>query len=192
MKHNVLIIILIIILFLAIIFVIFFSPKRSSQEEKVSLVNNKATTTTMILSSPAFSNNQYIPLQYTCDGEDINPPLKIDNVPENAKSLVLIVDDPDAPSKVWVHWVLWNIPPETKEIRSGEIPEEAVEGMTDFGKTGWQGPCPPSGAHRYFFKLYALDTTLDLPLSATKEDVEKAMQGHIIENTQLIGLYKRS
>ncbi|NWF75542.1 MAG: YbhB/YbcL family Raf kinase inhibitor-like protein [Nitrospirae bacterium] len=143
------------------------------------------------ISSPVFKNNEYIPQKYTCDGMDINPPLLIENVPEKAKSLVLIVDDPDAPRRVWVHWVLWNIDPKTKEIKEDYILKGAIQGLNDFKKHDYGGPCPPSGTHRYFFKLYALDTTLNLSSNSTKSDLEKAMKGHIIEQTQIIGLYKR-
>jgi len=145
----------------------------------------------MNLESPTFSNHQNIPSKYTCDGENVNPPLKISEVPEKSKSLVLIVDDPDAPMGTWVHWTIWNISPKTTEIPENSVPEGAIEGMTDFGKPGYGGPCPPSGTHRYFFKLYALDITLDLDTSAKKEDIEKAMEGHILDKAELIGLYSR-
>ncbi|MBF0505856.1 MAG: YbhB/YbcL family Raf kinase inhibitor-like protein [Nitrospirae bacterium] len=144
------------------------------------------------ISSTAFPDNGNIPSKYTCDGTDINPPLFIENVPQEAKSLVLIVDDPDAPMGTWVHWVVWNISPRTKEIKENDSPQGASFGLNDFRKKSYGGPCPPSGTHRYFFKLYALDTALDLPAGAKKGDVEKAMKGHIISQTQTIGLYKRS
>ncbi|MBU0667884.1 YbhB/YbcL family Raf kinase inhibitor-like protein [Patescibacteria group bacterium] len=144
----------------------------------------------MKLTSPAFENNQSIPVKYTCDGEDLSPPLKIAEVPAEAKSLVLIVDDPDAPVGDWVHWTVLNIPPQTAEIAEGKAPE-GLEGKTDFGTPGYGGPCPPGGTHRYFFKLYALDTKLNLPASAKKADIEKAMEDHIITRTELVGLYKR-
>ena len=143
------------------------------------------------ISSPAFEHNGYIPAQYTCDGRDINPPLLIENVPAHSKSLALIVDDPDAPMGIWVHWALWNINPETKEIKENSIPAGAKQGLNDFRKHNYGGPCPPSGTHRYFFKLYALDTTLNLSSNTTKSHLEQAMKGHIIEQTQIIGLYKR-
>jgi len=145
----------------------------------------------MKILSPAFEANQTIPPKYTCDGENINPPLQIYDVPAGAKSLVLIFDDPDAPMGTWVHWTIWNIPPETKEIGKNSAPIGVVEGMTSFGKKGYGGPCPPSGTHRYFFKLYALDKALDLPPSAKASDIEKAMTGHILDKTELIGLYQR-
>ncbi len=145
----------------------------------------------MKLTSPAFKNNQNIPEKYTCDGENLSPPLFISDIPVGTESLVLIVDDPDAPSGCFVHWTLWNISPQTTEIPEGKIPENAIEGITDFGKPGYGGPCPPSGIHRYFFKIYALDTRLELDSSATKEDIEEVMEGHILEKAELIGLYQR-
>ena len=145
----------------------------------------------MKISSSAVSHNQSIPAKYTCDGENINPPLQIVDVSSAAKSLVLISDDPDAPMGTWVHWTAWNISPEIKEIAENSVPIGAVEGMTSFGDKGYGGPCPPSGTHRYFFKLYALDSILDLPTSAKAADIEKAMKGHILDKTEFIGLYKR-
>lgn len=145
----------------------------------------------MKITSPAFEHNQEVPSKYTCDGENVNPPLQFSDVPSEAKSLVLIVDDPDAPSRVWVHWIVFNIDPKTLEIRENSIPQGAVSGVTDFGKPGWGGPCPPNGTHRYFFKLYALDTQLSLDATADKKSVEHAMENHIITQAELIGLYKR-
>ncbi len=143
------------------------------------------------LSSTAFRHNELIPAQYTCDGRDVNPPLRIDHVPAGAKSLALIVDDPDAPRGTWVHWVLWNISPDTKEIGEHAVPAGAFQGTNDFRKKAYGGPCPPSGTHRYFFKLYALDTILSLGPGADKAGLEKAMKGHILGHTELIGLYAR-
>lgn len=145
----------------------------------------------MKIQSPAFEQNQPIPAKYTCDGENISPPLVISEVPEGTESLVLICDDPDAPAGTWVHWTLWNIPPHTKEIPENSAPAGASEGTTSFGNTGYGGPCPPSGTHRYFFKLYALDKTLDLPPAASPEQLQEAMEGHILESAELVGLYQR-
>lgn len=145
----------------------------------------------MKLSSPAFLNNQQIPSMYTCDGENVNPPLLFSEVPDNTKSLVLIVDDPDAPTKVWVHWVVFNIDPTTTDVLENSVPKGGIEGVTDFGKPGYGGPCPPSGSHRYFFKLYALDSILNLPQNSDKKAVEEAMQGHILDSAELVGLYER-
>lgn len=138
-----------------------------------------------------FAHNESIPSKYTCDGEDAAPELNISEIPKDAKSLVLIVDDPDAPMGTWVHWLVYNIPVSIAKIDAKNLPKEAKQGMTDFGKVGWGGPCPPSGTHRYFFKLYAIDKVLDLPDGATKSQLEQAIRDHIIEKTELIGLYKR-
>lgn len=148
----------------------------------------------MQLSSPAFSQGQKIPLKYTCDGEELSPPLEIKGVPEKTKSLVLIMDDPDVPKSVradqmWIHWVLFNIPPETKKIEE----DAAAPGMLGSGteRMGYQGPCPPDREHRYFFKLYALDTVLKLREGSTKEQVEAAMHHHILASSELMGRYAR-
>lgn len=149
------------------------------------------TPKNMKLTSTAFIHNQNIPSKYTCDAENVNPGLQISEVPEGAKSLALIVDDPDAPVGDWVHWVVFNIDPATSEIAENNVPSGATQGMNDFKKVNYGGPCPPSGTHRYFFKLYALDTTLNLGAEATKADIEQAMEGHILDNAELVGLYQR-
>lgn len=146
---------------------------------------------TLKITSPAFGNNGNIPRLYTCDGKDVNPALMIENVPDGAKSLVLIVDDPDAPAGNWVHWVLWNIDPKLKEIKENSVPPNSVQGKNDFGKNNYGGPCPPSGTHRYFFKFYALDTPLNLSPDSTKFRLEKAMKGHVLAEGRIVGLYKR-
>ena len=143
------------------------------------------------ITSPAFLPNGMIPSKYTCDGADVNPPLSIGNIPEKTKSLALIVDDPDAPMGIWVHWIVWNIGPGTKEIPENSVPQGALQGRNDFGKQGYGGPCPPSGTHRYFFKLYALDSSLTEKPGATKAQIEEAMRGHVRAQAELIGLYKR-
>lgn len=162
------------------------APETESKVEKpVILANN------MQIISPAFEHNAKIPSKYTCDGDDISPPLAISGVPEGAKSLVLISDDPDAPAGTWVHWTVWNIDPTTSKIPENSVPQAGIEGYTNFGKPGYGGPCPPFGEHRYFFKLYALDKTLDLDASAKKKDIEKKMERYILDKAELIGLYKR-
>ena len=143
----------------------------------------------MKLTSPEFENNKFIPKKFTCEGSDINPALSIDGIPDKAASLALIVDDPDAPMGTWVHWVVFDIPL-TAKIEEKSIP--GTQGSNDFGRGDYGGPCPPSGTHRYFFKLYALDSKLGLKAGITKHELEKAMQGHILGQAQLIGLYKRS
>ncbi|MGH8475562.1 MAG: YbhB/YbcL family Raf kinase inhibitor-like protein [Methylococcales bacterium] len=152
------------------------------------------------LSSPAYSNHSAIPASYTCDGNDRSPPLEWGNIPEGAKSLALIVDDPDAPDPAapkmtWVHWVLYNIPvtatglPEA--VESADLPAGTLEGLNDWERSAYGGPCPPIGRHRYFHKLYALDTVLPDQHGPTKAQLEKAMQGHILEQAELVGTYLR-
>lgn len=145
----------------------------------------------MKILSSAFQNNQYIPSKYTCQGQDINPPLKFSEIPDNAKSLVVICDDPDAPSKTWVHWLVFNIDPKETEIKEGSKFKTGIEDITDFGRAGYGGPCPPSGKHRYFFKLYALDIVLNIDGNVKKENIEEAMEGHILEKAELIGLFQK-
>lgn len=145
----------------------------------------------MKIESTAFKDNKLIPPKYTCDGENINPPLGISDVPENAKSLVLVVDDPDAPGGTFVHWTVWNISPYIKEIPENSCPQNSVEGITDSGRSGYCGPCPPYGTHRYFFKLFALNTTLDLDTSVKAANIEKEIEENILVKTQLVGLYRR-
>ena len=152
----------------------------------------------MKLTSPAFSEGGKIPSKYTCDGQNINPALVFSNVSVKAKSLVLIMDDPDIPDfvkqkfsiQVWDHWVIFNLPPETKGMAEGKNPPGLL-GRTTRGNNSYGGPCPPDREHRYFFKLYALDTELDLPEGATKVEVEKAMNGHILAEAKLMGRYER-
>jgi Raf kinase inhibitor-like YbhB/YbcL family protein len=187
MNKKVINLVLIPILLLAVFQGCAQQQKEAPQEEILQPVTNIS----MKLTSPAFSDNGKIPSKYTCDGEDINPPLIISETPAAAKSLALIVDDPDAPAGDWVHWTLWNISADTKEIAEGSIPAGAVQGLTDFGYNKWGGPCPPSGVHHYQFKLYALDTVLNISGSSKKRDIEKAMAGHVIDQTQLTGLYQK-
>jgi hypothetical protein len=136
----------------------------------------------------AFSNNQRIPKRYTCDGENVSPPLTINGVPEGTKSLVLICDDPDAPMGTWDHWVVWDIQV-TQNVKENSVP--GTQGINSWGKKSYGGPCPPSGTHRYFFKIYALDTRLGLKPDSRKSDVEKAMKGHVLAQGELVGLYSR-
>jgi Raf kinase inhibitor-like YbhB/YbcL family protein len=145
----------------------------------------------MAIASPAFEHTGTIAVKHTCDGSDVSPPLVIEKVPEGTRSLALIVDDPDAPGGTWVHWVVWNIPPETGKIREGSLPGGAKEGVNDFRRRSYGGPCPPSGVHRYFFRLYALDKELDLGGSARKRDLLRAMEGHVLMEAELMGRYKR-
>ncbi len=139
--------------------------------------------------SSAFENNKLIPSKYTCDGANVNPPLKIEGAPEKTKTFALISEDPDAPAGLFVHWVVWNIPVEG-EIKENTPPGTA--GLNGAKKRGYYGPCPPSGTHRYFFRVYALDTALNLNSLSEKEDLENAMQSHVIAQGELMGLYRRT
>ena len=143
----------------------------------------------LLIKSLAFENNKLIPVKYTCDGANVNPPLTIEGIPEETKTLVLIVDDPDAPMGAFDHWIVWNIPPTTRKIEENTVP--GTEGMSSYRKHAYGGPCPPYGTHRYFFKVYALDTQLDLKSNSTKKDVEKAMENHVLAEGELVGLYRR-
>lgn len=181
-----------IIIFLVIVVLVFVIFKTTIQEKPNSLTINNALPKHMILSSNAFANNANMPAKYTCDGENVNPSLAIKEVPAETKSLILIMDDPDAPMGAWLHWTVWNIDPATTEIAESSVPPGATEGTTDFGHPGYGGPCPPSGTHRYFFKLYALDTEINLPTGAKLKELEQAMAGHIIDQAELIGLYQKN
>ena len=155
----------------------------------------------LTLKSSAFPHNGAIPRRYTCQGGDVSVPLAWSGAPPATKSFVLIVDDPDAPDPkaprmTWVHWVLYNLPPTAtalqEGIRTGELPKGTLEGLNDWKRTGYGGPCPPIGRHRYFHKLYALGTLLPAMESATKTDLEQAMKGHVLEKAELIGTYQKS
>lgn len=143
----------------------------------------------MKLTSIAFGQNQSIPPKYTCDGANVNPPFRVEEVPEKAMSLALIVDDPDAPFGVWDHWIVWDISPATVEIPENTVP--GIQGRNGWSRSEYGGPCPPRGAHRYFFKLYALDTELDLEAGAKKKALKNAMKGHILAEAELVGVYRR-
>lgn len=142
------------------------------------------------VSSPAFSYNQAIPRKYTCDGEDLSPPLNFQNIPTNTKTIAIIMDDPDAPSGTFDHWIAWNIPPSMLSLPEGaKVPKQ---GTNHFGKVSYKGPCPPKGKpHHYHIKIYALSVALDLPDGASKEELEQAMQGKILSQGKLIGTYQR-
>lgn len=143
----------------------------------------------MKITSPEFGNNGSIPSKFTCDGEDVSPELIIEDAPQDAKALALIVDDPDAPMGTWVHWVVYDIP-NVSSIEEGAIPGK--QGINDFGRKDYGGPCPPSGTHRYFFKVYALDAELALEEGIDKDALENAMKGHVLDKAELVGLYQRS
>lgn len=193
---------------------LFFLSRENFEENKKQPLSNQTISrefknVSMKISSPVFSNNEKIPSKYTCDGENINPPLEFFEIPEGTKSLALIVDDPDVPKNIredglWVHWVLWNIPPNVREIpesvdiSSGTRASEAtlfgaIEGENTSRGRGYTGPCPPDREHRYFFKLYALDIMVpsEFVWKDPNTDFEKAMEGHILEKAELIGRYER-
>lgn len=183
------------VVILGMIAALLFVPARDAIREP----SDAPAPIAMKLSSSAFRHNEPIPAKYTCDGENVSPPLSISGAPQGTKGLVLIMDDPDAPrgtlrpgsGQAWVHWVVLNLDPATAEIAEGSTITAAQLGMTSFGKPGYGGPCPPSGTHRYFFKLYALDITLTLPPNAGAAELLAAMEGHAISQTELIGLYER-
>ena len=146
----------------------------------------------MTFTTSAFANNTLIPSNFTCDGLNARPELSWGNLPEGTESLAIIVDDPDAPNGDFVHWTIWNIDPSNQSGISDAIPDGAIEGVTGFGESGWIGPCPPSSMHRYFFKLYALDSFLNLEEKSNKADLIESMDGHILGETSFIGLYERT
>lgn len=150
----------------------------------------------IVVKSFSFEQGTRIPKKHTCDGEDVSPPLAWTGVPEGAKSLAVICDDPDAPAGTWVHWVLYNLPAEATGLDEKVPPKETLasgarQGKNDFRKIGYNGPCPPGGTHRYFFKVYALDRILDLPAGATKAELVRAMEGHVLSQGSLMGTYSR-
>lgn len=181
------ILVIIIVMVLVVSFIayqkFFISKKLSKDEDKIAEGNMKVKS--------VFANNEKIPAKYTCDGNDTSPPLESSEIPTGTKTLAIIADDPDAPMGTWVHWLVWNIPVSGTTVKINEGEKIGTEGKNDFGKKEYGGPCPPSGTHRYFFKIYALDTELTLEEGSTKAQLEKAMKGHILAKAELIGLYSR-
>lgn len=150
----------------------------------------------IVVSSGAFKDGGTIPPEYTCDGKNISPALLWEGIPAGAKSIALIMDDPDAPGGMFVHWALYNIPASARKLPGGMPKKETLDdgsrqGMTDFGRVGYGGPCPPKGTHRYYFKIYALDTMLDMQPGASKKQLESAMKGHVLAQGELMGRYER-
>lgn len=150
----------------------------------------KIASSSLRITSPNFANGKRIPSRFTCDGPNVNPALRISNVPKKAKSLAIIVEDPDAPGGVFTHWLIWNLPPDLKTIPENNVPKNAVEGTNSFHKRGYSGPCPPT-LHRYFFKLFALDEKLNLKAGASRKQLEQAMAGHVIDHAKWMGKYAR-
>jgi len=147
--------------------------------------------------SAAFSEGEAIPSDFTCDGADMSPPVEWSSVPSGTKSIAILMEDPDAPSGDWTHWLAYDLPPSLTQLPAGvpmskKIPSGGIQGRTDFGKTGYSGPCPPRGIHRYFFRIYALDAMLGLKPEASKQELSQAMQGHILAQGHLTGIYERS
>ena len=155
-----------------------------------AIVSFAAGGAKMKITSSAFHQGGNIPSKFSCDAANTNPPLQISDVPPGAKSLVLIVDDPDAPGGLFTHWAVWNISPQLSTIPEGSAPK-GVQGTNDFGKSGYGGPCPPSGAHRYYFKIFALDRDLDLSSGAKRGQLDAAMKGHVVAQGELVGRYTR-
>lgn len=145
----------------------------------------------MRITSPAFKNGETVPVKYTCEGPNISPPLNFENVPSNAKSLVLMVEDPVADAKPWVHWLVFNIPADSKGFNEGSISEGSTQGLCNGNTFGYEGPCPPENEHDYLFKLYALDIVLDIPNESNRKDVLREMEGHVVAESTLIGKYKK-
>ena len=156
-----------------------------------AIVSLAAGGAKMKITSSAFQEGGDIPSKFSRDGQDINPALRIEGTPSNAKSLLLIMDDPDAPVGLFTHWLVWNIDPKTTEIAEKSVPKGAVQGTNDYPTLGYGGPQPPSGTHRYYFKTFALDQRLDLKAGAKRADVDAAMRGHVIAQGELMGRYSR-
>ncbi len=183
MKRLQIIILTIFVLFS--IFTISLYFKKLLRKSKLSIQSKSIIT----IVSPVFKDREVIPKKYTCDGENISPPLIIKDVSSDAKSLVLVVDDPDAPMGTWTHWLVWNINPKTGQILEDTVPDEATVGKSDFGTAKYGGPCPPSGTHRYFFKVYALDTALNLSEGSDRRALDESMKEYIIDKAELVGIY---
>lgn len=170
--------------------------KNQSQTTNKNEEDTMATSGKFSIMSTAFREGEMIPQKYACDGKNVSPPLKWESIPVQTKSLALIVDDPDAPAGIWVHWVIFNIPSTAAGLQENvptkdSLPDGSVQGKNDSREIGYDGPCPPGGTHRYFFKLYALDTMLKLSSGSTKPELLKAMEGHIVAQAQLMGRYSR-
>ena len=165
-------------------------PASEAPAEEETVAEEGETPMEMTITSPAFMEGEAVPLKFSCDGDNLSPELIWSGIPEGTASLVFIMDDPDAPVGLWVHWVLFNLPANSSGLAEGAT-GQGVDGLNSWGETGYGGPCPPGGTHRYFHKLYALDVTLELESGATKDAVEAAMEGHILSQTELMGTYTR-
>ncbi len=175
--------------FLILLFLILIILTNKNKQPNITSL--KKINNMIKIASPVFNNGQSIPKKYTCKGQGINPPLTIDGVPTNSKSLVLIVDDPDAPSGTFTHWLVWNIDLNLKEIKENSVPTNGIQGTNDFGENKYGAPCPPFGTHRYYFRIYALDTKLNLQQTTKRSGLEEAIKNHMLENGELMGKYSR-
>lgn len=186
-------VVLIIIVFFVFAGVIYYKNRGGTQAEYLNPASTNQTnsTTPMTISSPAFAQGQPIPKKYSCDDQGINPPLSIGNVPPGAQSLVLILDDPDAPGGTWTHWIVWNINPSTTAIAENAVPTGATVGQASSGQNAYGGPCPPSGTHHYYFHLYALPIKLSISSFSDVAALHKAMDGNVIGEAELMGTYSR-
>lgn len=195
MKKGLLPIVLLgLLLVSGLIYILISNAKKENPSSTTSTstqTSDGSTVQKLTLTSPSFTTGNKIPAKYTCDGDDINPELQISGVPTGSASLVLIVDDPDATSGRWVHWVISNISPDTTTIAENSVPSGSTLGQNDFKISTYRGPCPPEEEHRYFFKLYALDIRLNTLSSSTAQDIERLMEGHILATSELIGIYER-
>ncbi len=179
-------------LFLVLVSTPVENSRAAQMMEAFNMAQTVAKKTAMEIKSPSFPANGFIPEVFSCRGNDTNPPLALENVPKDAKSLALIIDDPDAPAGTWVHWVMWNIHPDIGRIEANSVPRGAVQGVNSWGKRSYGGPCPPSGTHHYHFKLYALDTEkFSLAPGSGKKELEAAMKGHILAHSEIIGLFSK-
>lgn len=195
-KFFTIIFILIIAGLVALVYMRYSGGRTTSSFVPPSSNNQINTKAPMIISSPEFLDSQTIPKQYTCDGTGVNPPLQFSNVPNEAQSVALLLEDPDAPTGVWTHWLMWNIAASTTQIAENSVPQGAIQGQGSSGQNVYGAPCPPVGSgpggiHHYIFTVYALDSQLTLPSYSTAQNSQSAIQGHIISQAQLVGLYGR-
>lgn len=193
MKRHIVYTISGVIIICAVIFGILYVQNQDQQQiSEQGTINGLKNMSTLQLSSSGFEQNATIPKKYTCQGEGVNPPLSISGIPEGTKTFALIMDDPDAPMGVWDHWVMWNIAPDTASIAENSVPGSAVLGSNSSGKNEYQGPCPPSGTHRYRFSVYAVSDILSLKPGSTKAELLNALTGKILAQYTLVGLYQKS
>ena len=185
--------VVVLVMIVAVLIGVWYSRQQRSYQSGISQqLKNENTMGNTTLTSTAFGHNASIPKEYTCQGKDENPPLAISGVPADAKSLVLVIDDPDAPVGVWDHWVVWNIAPDTAEVAAHSVPAGAVQGRNSSGENKYQGPCPPFGTHRYRFTIYAISDVLSLAPGSSKQEVLTVIANKILDQYTLVGLYKKS